>query len=140
LSIARHAVRRHTDGEIEKQQEEAMPEFLMFIADDEEGCEQLPKEEFAASYAKVGAWWQEHELAGRLVVGGGRRLQLTRTAKTVRVERGKALVTDGPFAETKEAIGGFGILNMPSMEAAVELVKSWPGLPVVIELRPVRND
>lgn len=117
-----------------------MPEFLMFIADDEQARERLPKEEFAAAYARVGAWWQEHERAGRFVAGGGRRLQLTKTAKTVRVERGRGLVTDGPFAETKEAIGGFGILNVPSMEAAVELVKGWPGLPVAIEVRPVLGD
>jgi hypothetical protein len=117
-----------------------MPEFLMFIADVEADREGLPKEQTAASYAKVGAWWQQHEEAGRFVAGAGRRLQVTRTAKTIRAGAGKAVVTDGPFAETKEAIGGFGILNAPDMAAAVELVKSWPGLPVAIELRPVLGD
>ena len=46
-------------------------------------------------------------------------------------------MTDGPFAETKEAIGGFGLINAPDMQAAVELVKTWPGLPITIEIRPV---
>lgn len=117
-----------------------MPEFIMFIADDEREREALPAAEFAASFAKVGAWWAEHERAGRIVAGSGRRLQLTATAKTVRVANPRAVVTDGPFAETKEAIGGYAILNVADMAAAVDLVRSWPGLPVAIELRPVRID
>ena len=116
-----------------------MPEFLMFICDDEVERAKLPAEAFAASYAKVGEWWGKHEAAGRIVAGMGRRLQATTTAKTVQVDAGTALVTDGPFAETKEQLGGFGILNVPDMAAAVELVKSWPGLPVSIEVRPVRT-
>lgn len=114
-----------------------MPEFLMFIADNEKEREALPEAEFAASYAKVGAWWEEHERAGRLVAGAGRRLQPSSTARTIRVEHGKAAVTDGPFVETKELIGGFGIISAPDMDAAVDLAKSWPGLPVALELRPV---
>jgi hypothetical protein len=46
------------------------------------------------------------------------------------------IVTDGPFAETKEVIGGFAILNVPDMDAAVELAESWPGA-AALELRPV---
>ena len=117
-----------------------MPEFLMIIADDEKEREALPESEFAASYAKVGAWWGEHEAKGRILAGMGRRLQPSRTAKTVRVETGKAQVTDGPFAETRELIGGYGIIEAPDMESAVEMVKTWPGLPVAIELRPVIAD
>jgi hypothetical protein len=45
---------------------------------------------------------------------------------------------DGPFAETKEQIGGYALLDVPDMAAAVELVKTWPGLPgTKIEIRPV---
>ena len=114
-----------------------MPEFIMLIADNETERDALPQAEFAASYAKVGAWWQEHEAAGRIVARSGRRLQSTATARTVHVGDGNAVVTDGPFAETKEAIGGYALLDLPDMDAAVELIKSWPGLPVSIELRPI---
>jgi hypothetical protein len=55
----------------------------------------------------------------------------------VRVTGGKAKLTDGPFAETKEQIGGFGILNVPDMQAAIDLVSTWPGLDETVEIRPV---
>ena len=60
-----------------------------------------------------------------LVLGGA--LQPPSSARTVRVRGGKALLTDGPFAETKEQMGGFFILDCPTFEAAVELVKLMPG-------------
>lgn len=114
-----------------------MAQFMMIICDNEKEREGLPASEFADSYAKVGAWWEANERAGRVVAGVGNRLQPARTARTVRVDNGKAAVTDGPFAETKETIGGFGLIEAPDMDAAVELVKSWPGLPITIEIRPV---
>ncbi len=116
-----------------------MPEFLMFIAHDQEERAKRSEEEMAASLQKIGVWWEEHERAGRFVAGAGRRLQLGHAAKTVRVRGQRATVTDGPFAETKELIGGFGVINAPDIGAAIELAKSWPGLPVTLELRPVMN-
>jgi len=114
-----------------------MPEFLMFIAEDPKERAGISEEEFAAGYGRVSAWWQEHERAGRFVAGAGRRLDTGEAAKTVRVGESRAAVTDGPFAETKELVGGFGIINATDMAAAVEVAKSWPGLPVTLELRPV---
>jgi hypothetical protein len=112
-------------------------EFIMLIADIEQEREDLPREEFAAHYAKIGKWWEEQERKGRIVPNSGRRLQPTRTAKTVRVAHANAVVTDGPFAETKEAIGGYAIIEAPNIDAAVDVVKTWPGLAVAIEVRPV---
>ena len=114
-----------------------MPQFMMIICEDEKEREALPATELAASYEKVGAWWGANEKAGLVVAGVGNRLQPVRTARTVRVGDGRSIVTDGPFAETKEAIGGFGLIDAPDMQAAVDLVKTWPGLPITIELRPV---
>jgi len=114
-----------------------MPEFMMLIADNEEERTKLPASEIADSYAKVGAWWAEREREGKIVSGFGRRLQPSATARTVRVERANAVVTDGPFVETREVIGGFGIIDVPDMQAAVEMLKTWPGLHVTIEIRPV---
>jgi hypothetical protein len=74
---------------------------------------------------------------GRIVAGVARRLQGTNKAKTVRVGPGSVVVTDGPFAETKEQMGGFGILNVPDMAAALELASTWPGMMETIEIRPV---
>ena len=58
-------------------------------------------------------------------------------ARTVRVEHANATVTDGPFVESKEVIGGFGIIEAPSIDEAVAVVKTWPGLFVAIEVRPL---
>lgn len=115
-----------------------MPEYLMFIVDDEKEREAVPEAEFQAAYAKVRAWWDEHEKAGHFIPNAGRRLDTSTTATTVRVADGGVSVTDGPFLESKELVGGFGILDVPDMESAVEIAKSWPGLPVALELRPVR--
>jgi hypothetical protein len=112
-------------------------EFMLLICDDEKARAALPDSEIAASYAKVGVWWQEQERSGRIVAGSGRRLQRSSTAKTVRVEAARAVVTDGSFAETKELVGGFALVNAPDIDAVVDMLKSWPGLEVVVEVRPV---
>jgi hypothetical protein len=114
-----------------------MPEFVMFLCDVEGEKAKLAPEEVRAHYERVAAWWDEHERAGRIVARAGRRLQGTNKASTLRVGGGRVSVTDGPFAETKEQIGGFGILNMPDMQAAIDLVSTWPGLDETIEIRPV---
>lgn len=115
-----------------------MPEFVMFIAGDGARHSALSEGEVAVSTAKVIAWFDEHTRARHFVEGAGRRLQSPNTAVTIQVEKGRVLVTDGPFAETKEQIGGYAVVNLPDLNAAVELVKTWPGLPgTKIELRPV---
>jgi hypothetical protein len=114
-----------------------MPEFMMLIADDEQARAALSASEIADHYAKIGAWWTERAREGHIIARSGRRLQPSTTARTVRVQRAEAVVTDGPFIETKEVIGGYAIIDAPDMKAAVDLVKTWPGLLVTIELRPV---
>src|SRR5664280_2850752 len=59
-------------------------------------------------------------------VSGGAQLQDAETATTVRVQDGKTLTTDGPFAETKEALGGFYLLEAPDLDAAIELAARIP--------------
>lgn len=68
----------------------------------------------------------------------GEALQDTKTAKSVRVRDGKTQVTDGPFAETKEALGGFYIVNCKDMDEAVEYGAKCPGAKNgTVEVRPV---
>ena len=67
----------------------------------------------------------------------GDRLRPTREAKTIRVRSGKVLVTDGPFAATKEVIVGFDILECESMEEAIEIASRHPMARAGrLELRP----
>src|SRR5262249_56892685 len=66
-------------------------------------------------------------------------LQSTRTAKTLRAKAGKVVVTDGPFAETKECLGGVVVLAIKDLDQAIELLSKHPALPfgVGIEIRPI---
>src|SRR6185503_6205951 len=68
------------------------------------------------------AWFREHGAAGR--IAGGEELDWPRTAKTVR----KKGMTDGPFAETKEQIGGFIVVEVASEAEAIAMAQGWPGL------------
>jgi hypothetical protein len=72
----------------------------------------------------------------------GTALQPSRTAKTLRWQKGKVIVTDGPYAETKEQIGGVGILEANDMGHAVELVSKHPALHygATFELRPINEE
>lgn len=66
-------------------------------------------------------------------------LQSARTAKTLRAKAGKVIVTDGPFAETKEYLGGFVVLAFKDLNEAVATLAKHPALPfgVTIEIRPI---
>jgi hypothetical protein len=72
-------------------------------------------------------------------VTGGAQLQPASTATTVRVQDGRTLTTDGPFSETKEALGGYYLLDAPDLDAAIELAARIPAarLGGAIEVRPL---
>jgi hypothetical protein len=72
-------------------------------------------------------------------VTGGAQLQPPSTATTVRVQDGRTLTTDGPFAETKEALGGYYVLEAGDLDAAIELAARIPAARMggAIEVRPV---
>jgi len=83
-----------------------------------------------------GALTQEMEQKGVLVAGDG--LYPTATATTVRVRDGERDVTDGPFAETKEQLGGFYVLDVKDLDEAIEWAAKIPGSQVgSVEIRPV---
>jgi len=68
----------------------------------------------------------------------GEALQSTATATTVRIREGKTLVTDGPYAETKEALAGFYLLDVQDLDEALELAAKIPGAQWgAIEVRPI---
>ncbi len=72
-------------------------------------------------FAQVDAFNQELRQSGAWVFAGG--LQPRDTATTVRYKEGQTLLTDGPFAETKEQLGGFWVVQAPDLDAALELAK-----------------
>jgi hypothetical protein len=107
--------------------------LLMFMGSDEAWAD-MPKDEQAAAYERIGKWFEEHGKSGKIV--GGKELEPAATAKTVRFRSGKPVVTDGPFMESKEQIGGYAIVEAKDIDEAVEIAKGWPSGSTV-EVRPV---
>ncbi len=87
-----------------------------------------------AEFAEYGAFGKKHASA----IKGGNALQPTGTAKTVRVRDAKVLTTDGPFAETKEQLGGYYLVEAASIDEAASIAS---GIPAArygsIEVRPI---
>ena len=98
-----------------------------------EEWERLPEDEKQAIYA---AYKALNETPG---VSPGMQLSPPETATTVRVQDGKTLTTDGPFAEIKEAIGGYFLFEADDLDAAIELASRVPAarLGGAIEVRPI---
>ncbi len=113
-----------------------MKYVLMFAGSvaDQEAWDNLPKEQLAAAHERVNGWFEENSKAGRIV--GGEELRGPSSSTTVRIKDGKAIVTDGPFIEAKEVIGGFAVVEVKDLDEALAMAKAWPGGGIV-EVRPV---
>jgi hypothetical protein len=85
--------------------------------------------------AKVAGWWGAQFASGKMV--GGQQLQSPDTATTVVIERGKHTLLDRPLMEAKEAVGGFGILDVADLDEALAIVKSMPTPDGKVEVRPI---
>jgi hypothetical protein len=87
----------------------------------------------------LGAWRAYHNaLVEAGVYVSGSPLQAPETATTVRLKEGKRRVQDGPFADTKEQLGGFTILELPSLDAALDWAARCPAASIgAVEVRPV---
>lgn len=107
-----------------------MKYILLFV--DRGDYDQASEADLQAMYGKVGEWWGKHSSSGAIT--GGEQLQPARTATTVQTANGS--VTDGPFLESKESIGGFAIVEVPDLDAAIAMAKTWPASPKV-EIRPL---
>ena len=92
--------------------------YMMFVATDAE-----PDRQPEAPH-EIDDWLSDVDGRGKRIMGD--RLRPKREAKTVRVRSGKVLVTDGPFADSKEVIVGFDILDCETMEEAIEIASRHP--------------
>jgi hypothetical protein len=109
-----------------------MQYMLMFVRDDE-SWEALSAEE--QDYPTILAWWAQ--LVERGILRGGGELQPARTATTVSNLGGAPVITDGPFMETKESVGGFGIIEVDNLDEAIDIARSWPARDHLVEIRPM---
>ena len=112
--------------------------YMLIIAGHEGGWEDRSPEEAKAEMGRWFAYTQELEDAGALLAGEG--LQESATATTVRIgDGGERVVTDGPFAETKEVVGGFYLIECENLDQALEWAKKIPARGGAIEVRPVMD-
>ena len=109
-----------------------MPKYVFLFIDDEKLADSHSGTATMDVYQKIGQWWEENSKKGYLKAG--EELQPTRTATTVRKQNGKVLVTDGPFIEAKESVGGYGVVEAKDLDDAIALAKTWPGN--AVEVRP----
>ena len=110
--------------------------YLLLINDDESQFPKLSPEQIGQLMADYAAFTEGLQNAGALVAA--HRLQPTSTAKTVRVRSGKTLATDGPFAETKEQLGGYYLIEAKNMEEALAWAAKVPSArDGSVEVRPI---
>ncbi|HEU0103313.1 MAG TPA: YciI family protein [Mycobacteriales bacterium] len=115
-----------------------MKEYLLAVHS-VEGTPMPPMEEIQKAFAQVDALNQELEDAGAWVFAGG--LHPPSSATVVRVENGATTVTDGPFAETKEQLGGFWVIKVEDLDAALSWAEKCSAACMnPVEVRPFQEE
>ena len=113
-------------------------QFLLLVYTDEALIGKLAPKEFDAHMRDCLQHADALQAGGTLL--GYQQLEPPATAKAVRIRSGQTQVLDGPFAETKEMLAGFNLIEADSMEEAVRLAQEWPWASYgCIEVRPVRD-
>jgi hypothetical protein len=111
-------------------------QYLLLIYTEEADPDTVSTADREADYRAYGAFTQE--VVDRGFLRAGDALEPTTTATTVRVRDGRTLISDGPFAETKEALGGYYVIDCPDLDTAIELAAKIPGAAQgSIEIRPI---
>jgi hypothetical protein len=110
--------------------------YLLLICTDENATAALSPEEESAVMAGYAAFGEE--MSRRGVLQGGERLRPTTDATTVRIREGEVLTTDGPFAETKEQMGGYYVVDCEDLDEAIEVASKIPAARHgSVEVRPI---
>ncbi len=113
-------------------------QYLCLIYGDEMQWEKMPKAEAEKAHGEYFAFTDAIRKSGQYI--GGNPLQPTRTATTVRVRNGKVSTTDGPFAETKEQLGGYYLIEAKDLNEAIAVASRIPGARYgSIEVRPIQE-
>ena len=111
-------------------------QYLMLIYSQEAQFASMTPQDMAAMSAEFGKYTEEITKAGKY--RGGNRLAPTASATTVRVRDGKRVTTDGPFAETKEQLGGYYLIDAKDLDEAIALAAKIPSARFgLIEVRPI---
>ena len=112
--------------------------YLCLAYEEQRVLDDLTHAEWQALREETLAYVDSLRASGRLI--DTQPLQSAAAAATVRVRNGKVAVTDGPFAETKEQIGGFFLIEADSLDDAVRIASEWPSARLgAIEVRPIED-
>jgi hypothetical protein len=115
---------------------ETTMKYMLLIYVDEGGFQRLPKDEAERGLAAYQAYTEALTQAGVRVASD--RLQPVASATTVRVANGKTNVLNGPYAETREQLGGFYMIDVPDLDAALSWAARCPGASHgAVEVRPI---
>ncbi len=110
--------------------------YLLLIYSNEAGVQEASKADIEQMMAAYGAYTAALNKAGVMV--DGNRLQRSASATTVRTNGGKTNVLDGPYAETKEQLGGYYMIDVPDLDAALSWAARCPGASHgAVEVRPI---
>ena len=111
-------------------------QYLLLIYGNEAGMQSASKADMEQMMAAYGAYTQAMKTAGVMV--GSNRLKPTGSASTVRITDGKTKVLDGPYAETKEQLGGYYLIEVPDLDTALSWAARCPGASHgSMEVRPI---
>ena len=111
-------------------------QFLVLIYPDPKKVDAMPADEFASTMRECLAHADQFRARGKLLDSW--MLQPASTARTLRTKAGKLTITDGPFAETKEVLGGFNVVEAESLDEAVKIAAEFPWTGVgSVEVRPI---
>ncbi len=112
--------------------------YLCLAYEEENKLNILSRSEWDLLRRETLAYVEELRNKGRMV--SAEALQSTQTASTVRVRNGKVSITDGPFAETKEQLGGFFLIEARDLNEAIQVASRWPSARLgSIEVRPIEE-
>ena len=115
-----------------------MKQYLLSVHDDPD-AEQPAPEVMERAYKAVAAFNADLQASGAFVFGGG--LQPASTATVVRGHEGEVLMTDGPYAETKEQLGGFWVIQVADLDVALELAaRGSEACNNPVEVRPFQEE
>lgn len=112
--------------------------YLCLIYEAESLYERMSEQDTHDMMAEYTSFTESYMASGHVL--GGEALQLSTTATTVRVRNGKISTTDGPFAETKEQLGGYYLIEGKDLNEAIQIVAKIPGARSgCVEIRPVMD-
>jgi len=111
-------------------------EYMLFLGETESRAVMMPGEPGFDEYMASWTAYNQKLIDGGHWIGGG-RLQPTETATTIRRVGGKDTVVDGPFAETKEQLGGYYVISAADLDEALALAAAMPFTDAAIEVRPI---